>query len=79
MLVRLRTTNLRPVLAGSISMRGYLISLSAEPAVVVNLDSIHADRSRGVWLLQPLKIPVTSNIWTHVWSIKYKLITKLIT
>ena len=24
------------------------------------------------------KIPVTSNVWTHVLSIKYRLITKLI-
>ena len=24
------------------------------------------------------KIPVTSNVWTHAWSIKYRLITKLI-
>ena len=26
----------------------------------------------------PPKILVTSNVWTHAWSIKYKLITKLI-
>ena len=26
----------------------------------------------------PPKIPVTSNVWTHAWSIKYRLITKLI-
>ena len=24
------------------------------------------------------KILVTSNVWTHIWSIKYRLITKLI-
>ena len=24
------------------------------------------------------KIPVTSNVWTHAWSIKYRLITNLI-
>ena len=26
----------------------------------------------------PPKIPVTSNIWIYAWSIKYRLITKLI-
>ena len=25
------------------------------------------------------KIPFTSNVWTHAWSIKYRLITKQIT
>ena len=28
--------------------------------------------------LVPTKIPIISNVWTHAWSIKNRLITKLI-
>ena len=36
-------------------------------------------RLRGCLVLAGTpKIPVTSNVWTHAWSIKYRLITKLI-
>ena len=51
--------------------------MEAEAPVVSELESnpIVKDRFRGC--LVP--VPVTSDVWTLIWSIKYILITKLIT
>jgi hypothetical protein len=31
----------------------------------------------GVWIISYTLVVVPSEVWTHTWSIKYKLITKL--
>jgi hypothetical protein len=33
---------------------------------------------RGVWFPLFFLTPITSNVWTYAWSIKHRLITKLI-
>ena len=43
----------------------------------INLTSDASRGVRGVWFLDQILVAVISDIWTLIWSIKYKLITKL--
>ena len=51
---------------------------SVQVVKIYNLNKAE-EKLRGCLVSSLLpKISVTSNVWTHVWSIKYRLITKLI-